>query len=156
MKTKIELQSIWLVFLILFGSVILSFYARWVVTATFPSDIEMLGHGLLLFVLVFLYCLGATAFFFRRSGGYIVSPVAVWLFVWLINLLGYFYQTVGLKQDEVGTLTSLIVVDLIVLVVVLYFGLLQQYIIRKSFGLLEMKINVITRVIHHLTTTRKS
>jgi len=135
MNLKIEIQNIWLVFLILFGSVTLSFYAHWVVTTTFPPiGIEMLGHSLLLFVLVFIYCLGATAFFFRKSGGCIVSPVAVWLFILLINLLGYFYQTVSLKQDVLDIIMLLMLVYLSILMVVLFFGLFQQAIMRKIFG----------------------
>lgn len=134
MKLKTETHDIWLVFLILFGSVTLSFYAQWLVTASSLGIIALIGYGLLLFLLVFLYCLGTTAFFFRRSEGSIVSPVAVWLFVYLITLFVFLNQWFSLMQDVSSILAFMLLVSVFGLSGVLFIGLLQQVIIQKIFG----------------------
>lgn len=136
MQIKTETYNIWLVFLILFGSVTFSFYTQWLGTTTTPSMgiIELMGHGLLLFVLVFLYCLGTTAFFFRKCEGGIVSPVLVWLFVYVITLFVFLNQSFNVIQDFPDVMSVIILIICFGLSVTLLIGVIQQGIIRSIFG----------------------
>ena len=133
MEAKIEPQVIQLLLLILIGSALLSFYARWVVTATFPGAFELSGHILLLIALVFLYCFAATALLTKTGRGYIVSPAIVWSFIWLIIFIDDFYKTSS-TQLNLDTLPSLLVMNLFALYLVFFMGYSQQFFIRKAFG----------------------
>lgn len=132
MKPKIRTELILLFFLMLLGAAILSPYARWIVTTTFANVFELLGHIALLIATVFLYCFGATAFFGRSHQGYMVSPVLVWIYIWLINLIENLHQG-GIGQD-VPSITSTVMMNLFALAGLLYISYPQQFLLRKAFG----------------------
>lgn len=131
-ETKTHIVT--LLLLVLFGAAFLSFYAYWIVTVSFPDVFVLLAHALVLFALVFLYCLAATAVIVRKTHGYIVSPFAVWSSLWLISLVAHLYRTANSFQLDLDYVGTLVMMNLFALSIVLYAGLAQQFLVRKAFG----------------------
>ena len=129
MKSKIIPDIIILFFLVFLGSIALSFYARWLISAISPSNFEFFGYSFLLIIVVLAYCFCATAIFVRIHRGFIVSPIVVWIYIWLINVISYFYLSL-----DVSSIGSTFMMMIVTLGIVYHIGIVQQSILSRVFG----------------------
>jgi len=134
LKQEIQPEAILLFVLVLLGSIPFSLYARWIGMLSTTELFETLKHVIIIWITSFAYSFVSTGFLRRINSPLVVSPIMIWIYIWVQNIIGEFYVISGSLNTIPVDSSSLIMLYLFALVTVFYLAWPQQFLIQKIFG----------------------
>lgn len=131
-REKALADIILLHFLILLGAIPFSLYARWIAVSTAANALELIKHVLIMWSTSLVYSFVSTTFLKRINISYLVSPIVLWIYAWLLNFLGEFYTI--RDSFDVTTMPTTLFIHIFGLATVFYLSISQQILLRRVFG----------------------